>query len=315
MFLKNDPVWTENCRKAVAAILDDPGEFGLKQKTFGLVALREEENQPVGYAMNGDWSCYPCSVVKAFHLVHALHRLADHTFSAPDDIDRALFDMIRWSSNTATNYVIDFLTDTTGDTPLDAEDFKVWQSKREGLNRYFATLNWPEWKDCNIAMKLSGDTRYGREAQLAGENSTNLNRLTPLAGARLFLDLFSDRLGLSPTGHARAKDILLRDRSSADSLNPNFQVADFLAGGLPAKATLWSKAGYTGWTGDPRTSYFRHDLIRIAMPDAKPVILSMMTQGRLMAEYGGEIFPRIGRILASHLLEPTAPGNGIRTQL
>lgn len=303
MFYTSDPLWSGICDKAVAKFLDHPGAFGLTKETFGLVALREDTKRPVGYVLNGNWRCYPCSLVKAFHLVHALHRLEEETTCAPDDLDQAIIDMVRWSSNTATNYVIDFLTDTTGDTVLDQAELEAFQTKRECLNRYFAALSWPEWDGCNIAMKLSGDTRYGREAQLAGTNGEHLNRLTPLAGARLFSDLFAGNLPLSPASAERAKLILLRDRTSLDANNPLFQVADFLGGGVPNDAKIWSKAGFTGWTGDPHTSYYRHDLIRVAVPDAKPIILSMMTQGRLMAEYGNELFPQIGRILLSNLLD------------
>ncbi|NUH63749.1 serine hydrolase [Sulfitobacter sp. S0837] len=303
MFYTFDPLWSGTCDKAVAQILDHPGAFGLTKETFGLVALREDTKRPAGYVLNGSWQCYPCSVVKAFHLVHALHRLEEGTICAPDDLDQAIIDMIRWSSNTATNYVIDFLTGTTGDTVLGQAELEAYRRKRQGLNRYFAALGWPEWDGCNIAMKLSGDTRYGREAQLAGANGENLNRLTPLVGARLFFDLFAGNLPLSRASAKKAKQILLRDRTSLDADNPLFQVADFLGGGMPSDAKIWSKAGHTGWTGDPRTSYFRHDLIRVAVPDAKPIILSMMTQGPLMAEYGNELFPQIGRILLSNLLD------------
>ncbi|WOI30770.1 serine hydrolase [Sulfitobacter dubius] len=302
MFYTSDPSWSGICDKAVARVLDHPGAFGLTKDTFGLVALREDSKGLAGYVLNGSWQCYPCSVVKAFHLVHVLQRLEEET-CAPDDLDQAILDMIRWSSNTATNYVIDFLTGTTGDTVLSQAELEAYRMKRQGLNRYFAALDWPEWNGCSIAMKLSGDTRYGREAQLAGANGEHLNRLTPLVSARLFSDLFAGNLPLSPESTEKAKQILLRDRTSLDADNPLFQVADFLGGGAPGNAKIWSKAGYTGWTGDPHTSYFRHDLIRVAVPDAKPIILSMMTQGRLMAEYGDELFPQIGRILLSKLLD------------
>ncbi|MDG9423116.1 hypothetical protein OLF92_11575, partial [Streptococcus pneumoniae] len=79
---------------------------------------------------------------KAFHLVHVLHaidagRVADH-----EDLSRAIRDMVLWSSNTATNYVIDLATGTTGDTLLSAAEFETWREAREGLNRFFTTGVW-----------------------------------------------------------------------------------------------------------------------------------------------------------------------------
>ncbi len=304
MIFERNAAWARRCEAAVSEIFDRFGSFGLTDETFGLVALQERADggRPAGFALNGDWRCYPCSVVKAFHLVHALNRIERGQMAVPDDLDQALSDMITWSSNTATNYVIDLLTETTGDTLLEPEAYREWSHRREGLNRFFRDLGWPEWDGCNIAQKLMGDTRYGREAQFAGRDGSYLNVLTPLVSARLFLELFAGTLPLNPQSQKRAEEILLRDRSRADSHLLSFQIDEFLGGGVPAEAQVWSKAGYTSWTGNPRTSYYRHDLIRIALPGAAPVILSAMTQGQKITENAATVFPGIGRALCDNLL-------------
>lgn len=302
MFFTESPDWSRRCGAAVTEILDRFRADGLTDRTLGLIALREDGQRPVGFEHNGNWKCYPCSVVKAFHLVHLLQRLDTGTVASPADLDRAMTDMIRWSSNTATNYIIDLLTDTTGDTLLAPEAFAAWRHAREGLNRFYGTLGWEEWPGCNIALKLCGDRRYGREAQLAAEEGGYLNVLTPLASARLFHELFDGDLPLTAQARVRAQDMLHRDRLSEDADAPAYQLAGFLGGGMPPGARLWSKAGDTDWTGDPRTSYFRHDLIRIVLPSTAPVIVSIMTQGRRISENGAVIFPEIGRILSAHLL-------------
>ncbi|MGE4326012.1 MAG: serine hydrolase [Pseudodonghicola sp.] len=304
MFFTTDPDWTRRCDAAAEEILSRFAPQGLTEDRFGLVALRDTGDTPIGYARNGDWQCYPCSVVKVFHLVHVLNALEAGRVAPHHDLDRAMHDMIAWSSNTATNYIIDLVTGTTGDTLLEPADFALWRDRREGLNRFFAALGWPEWQGCNITQKLMDDTRYGREAQYAGADSSYLNVLTPLVAARMFHELFAGDVPLGGEARARAQETLLRDRQSDKARLPHFQVGDYLGGGVPEAATIWSKAGRNSWTGDPRASYYKHDLIRIALPGQAPVILALMTQGKEICEDRPAAFPEMARILCAHLLEP-----------
>ena len=199
MFFDPDNDWSQRAARVVAEL---PARFaadGLRADNHAVVALREEGRaRPSGYAHRGDWGCYPCSLVKSFHLVHALAALDAGWLAPHPELDRALRDMILWSSNTATNYVIDLLTGTTGDTLLDGAALADWMAAREGLNRWFDSLNWPEMAGCNLTQKLMDDTRYGREAQFAAQRGGYLNRLTPLATARLMAALFDDSLRFRP---------------------------------------------------------------------------------------------------------------------
>lgn len=303
MFFKSDPDWSARCDGVVRELIARHGDRGMRPERFGFVALRENDRgTPDGFAWRGDWRCYPCSVVKAFHLVHALHAIETDQIEDDAELSRALRDMILWSSNTATNYVIDILTQTTGDTMLAPAEFAAWRDRREVLNHFFDALGWSEFVGCNISQKLMDDRRYGREAQYAGPSGENLNVLTPLAAARLFFEIFAGDLRLSQEGRARAQATLLRDRCSAEAELPQFQVETYLGGGVPAEATLWSKAGRTVWTGDTHASFYKHDLIRVAMPGCAPMILCLMTQGREIAEAAPEVFPDIGRIFCEELI-------------
>src|SRR5262249_13635058 len=92
--------------------LDRFGAEGLDAEGFALTLLPfsaplaspTADEQLVGFAYRGDVPFYPCSVVKAFFLVAAQARLAEGALTPHDELDRAMRDMIRWSSNTATNY-------------------------------------------------------------------------------------------------------------------------------------------------------------------------------------------------------------------
>ena len=141
------------------------------------------------------------------------------------------------------------------------------------------------------------DTRYGREAQFAGADGAHLNRLTPLAAARLLWELFDGTLPLSPPSKARAQAILRRDQASEDAANPAYQLSEYLGGDLPDGVQIWSKAGHNLWTGDAKTSWFKHDMIRLQAEGRKPLIMVLTTQGQGMAQTHPRAFPQIGRLI------------------
>ena len=297
MFFTQTPGWHRIGTDIVAALGSQFAETGLASDQLGLVLVATGATGAEGFAHRGDWRCYPCSLVKTFHLVHAIAALAANRVAPHPELDRAMADMIRWSSNTATNYVIDVLTGTTGDTLLEGADYMDWTIKRGRLNRMFQALDWPEFDGCNIVQKLMDDTRYGREAQFAGVGGVNLNALTPLATARLMWALFDGDLPLLPEAKRRAQQMLYRDAKSPDAANPHYQLSEYLGGNLPSGCRIWSKAGHNLWTGDPNASWFKHDMIRIAAPHRKPLTVVMMTQGQGLAETHPMAYPAIGRLI------------------
>lgn len=308
MFPNENADWVAR-RTAVTSALE--GRFaddGLMPGAYGLVVVTAGAGgMPMGFAVNGNWRCYPCSLVKAFHLVHALNAIEAGRLVPHDDLDRAMTDMIRWSSNTATNYVIDLLTDTTGDTRLQAEALRDWIARRETLNRFFAGLDWPEFAGCNITQKLMDDTRYGREAQFAALNGGYLNALTPLSAARLLWELFEGNLPLDAPSRAAAQNTLRRDPQSPDAANPHYQLAEYLGGALPEGTRIWSKAGHNLWTGDAKASWFKHDMIRFQLPGRHAIIAVLMTQGRRICEEKPMVFPQIGCMLSELLADAALP--------
>lgn len=297
MFFSQTPAWQSLGDRLVSMLMSRFADQGLTRDGLGLVLVTPGSRGPEGFAHRGDWRCYPCSLVKSFHLIHALTGLEEGRVAPHGDLDRALRDMIRWSSNTATNYAIDLITGTTGDTLLHGAEYLDWVTKRERLNRFFWALGWPEWEGCNISQKLMDDTRYGREAQYAGADGTNLNALTPFASARLLWELFHGTLPLSTPSKAPAQAILRRDPSGEDAANPHYQLAEYLGGDLPAGCEIWSKAGHNLWTGDARTSWFKHDMLRLVAPGRKPLIVVVMTQGQALAETHPQAFPAMGRLI------------------
>ncbi len=298
MFINETPEWAALGRSMLTALAKLNAEAGLIGDGFALVVtVKGADGRPHGFSHRGDVPIYPCSLVKSFHLIHALAALEEGRAEPHGDMDRALRDMIRYSSNTATNYVIDCITGTTGDTLLQGAEYLDWVSKRERLNRFFWALGWPEWEGANISQKLMDDTRYGREAQYAGPEGTNLNALPALAAARLMWELFHGDLPLSAPVRARAQAILQRDPKGVAALEASYQTSEFLAGDLPEGVEVWSKAGHNLWTGDAKTSWFKHDMARFAALGRRPLTIVLMTQGRDLAQNNPAAFPAMGRLI------------------
>lgn len=272
--------------------LERLGADGLDAEGFALTLLpfpaplegSAADEPPAGFAYRGDVPFYPCSIVKAFFLAAAEARLAEGAISPHGELDRAMRDMIRWSSNTATNYIIDLVTGTTGDTLLDGERLGEWVERRGWVNRYFRGFGWPEAETINLSQKLMDDDRYGREKIFVRMGGNNHNRLTTNATARLFHALFSGRL-VSPERSRAMVPLFARPLDDPEFVeNPLAQIKGFFGAGLPSGAKLWSKAGHTKWTGDADASYRRHDAAYVELPSGRAFILVAFTQGRAMSE-------------------------------
>jgi len=274
---------------------------GLHASDFALTLLLHpaepatEPALPTGFSYRGDVAFYPCSVVKLFLVVAAQLALQAGRLASHDELDRAMRDMIRWSSNTATNYVIDLLSGTTGDTLLGDAEMLDWVEARNSINRFYAELRPALCADVNLAQKLMDDDRYGREkmfVQWGGAN--NHNRLCSDAAAWLLADVMCGRV-LPPGGVERIAGFLHRPLTDDFVSVQAAQVNGYLGGRLPRDAQLWSKAGRTLWTGDPLASYRRHDAAHVKLASGQRFTLAVFTQGQAIA-VDDEFLPRVGKL-------------------
>jgi beta-lactamase class A len=277
-------------------------ERGVPAEQFALVLLRPGSpgSRPRGASLRADWRSYPCSLVKVFFLVAAAAELDAGRLQPHEELDRAMRDMILWSSNTATNYIIDLVTGTTGDTLLAAEEMTRWCERREAINRFFAGFGWPELAGINLNQKLMDDLRYGREKIGLDRSAGGHNALTPLAMARLMHALFHGEM-LSPGRREQARDLLARDLASPYLKRGAYQVTGYLAAGLPEGSRIWSKAGRTRWLGDERADFRRHDALRAVLPNGDEFILTVFTQGEAIAE-DDAFLPMIAETVARGLM-------------
>lgn len=237
----------------------------------------------------GEEKVYPASVVKLFYLV-ALHQLMENgKVKITPEIQRAMRDMIVDSSNEATQFIVDVVTDTSSGSELSPKELEKWGFKRNAVNRYFTSLN---YQNINVCQKTFCEDAYGREQQFRGKDGINRNKLTTNATARLMSEIV---LGKAVTSD-RTKQMLelLKRNWEGTSTDPDDQAHGFTGIALNdlklSGAQLWSKAGWTSTT--------RHDVAYIETPNGLRFVICVFT-----TNFANErnIIPTVAKIVLEEL--------------
>ncbi|MFN6560342.1 MAG: serine hydrolase [Nostoc sp. ChiSLP01] len=245
-------------------------------------------NHPVrGFTYRGVERIYPASVVKLFYLVAVNEWLEKGMSQTSKELERALRDMIIDSSNDATSLVVDILTGTTSGPELPVAPFETWKYQRNIVNRYYQSLGWEEMETINVCQKTWGDGPYGRERAFVGELLENRNMLTTNAIARLVHSIIGG-VAVSSARSQAMMALLKRDLQNLHADVEEDQVTGFLGGGLPKDAQIWSKAGWT--------SQVRHDVAYIELPNQRPYLLVVFTEGKAQAK-NREILPFVSKLV------------------
>src|SRR5437763_5238971 len=178
------------------------------QLSITLIDLRDPQH-PVTASFRGNERIYPASVVKLFYF-GAVHRwLEDKKIQETDELKRAVRDMIVDSSNEATQYIVDVLTQTTGGFELPPKEMKAWQNKRNAVNRYYSSMG---YVNINVNQKTFCEDAYGREKVSRGPNGENRNKLTTDATARLLSEIVTGP-AINQARSAQMMELLKRDFS------------------------------------------------------------------------------------------------------
>ncbi|MEH2170523.1 MAG: serine hydrolase [Nostoc sp.] len=261
----------------------------VRVNTGGALTPKAFWDHPVrGFTYRGVERIYPASVVKLFYLVAVNEWLEKGMSQTSKELERALRDMIVDSSNDATSLVVDILSGTTSGPELPIGPFETWKYQRNIVNRYYQSLSWEELETINVCQKTWGDGPYGRERAFVGELLENRNMLTTNAIARLVHSI----VGGVAVSSARSQAMMALLKRPLNDLSTNTeenQVTGFLGGGLPENAQIWSKAGWT--------SQVRHDAAYIELPEQRPYLLVVFTEGKAQAK-NQDILPFISKLVA-----------------
>lgn len=266
----------------------------LQSNQLAVTVVDLSQGEPHRWAsFRGQEPIYPASVVKLFYLVAAHQWLEDGRLADTAELRRALRDMIVDSSNDATHYVVDLLTDTTSGPELPEAELDRWFEKRNGVNRYFAALG---YTNINVNRKPWCEGPYGREAQSVRRHQPSRNLLSTDATARLLVDTVLGR-AVTPVRSAQMLELMQRDpfKPSPAGCEPH-QATDFIGQAVPAGGRLWSKAGWT--------SQVRHDAAYVELPGGGRVVLVIFTVGH---SYERGVIGALARPLLDALNTPTGP--------
>jgi len=253
-----------------------------KQLSITLIDLRDSQH-PVTASYRGNERIYPASVVKLFYL-GAVHRwLEDKKIQETDELKRAVRDMIVDSSNEATQYVVDVLTQTTGGFELSPKEMEEWQYKRNAVNRYYASMG---YTNINVNQKTFCEDAYGREKVSRGPKGENRNKLTTEATARLLSEIVTGR-AVTQARSGQMMELLKRDYTGTSKDNDD-QGHGFTGIALQGMSgvKLWSKAGWTSTT--------RHDAAYIELPNGAKFVLVTFTTDHANER---EIIPTVARVV------------------
>jgi len=274
----------ELVNKAARATLAKFAEKKLteSQLSITLIDLRNPQH-PVTASFRGNERVYPASVVKLFYLAAVNRWLEDKKIQETDELKRAVRDMIVDSSNEATQYVVDVLTQTTGGFELPLKEMEKWQYQRNAVNRYYSSLG---YTNINVNQKTFCEDAYGREKVSRGPNGENRNKLTTDATARLLSEIVTGR-AVNQTRSRQMMELLKRD-FTGDSKDKDDQGHGFTGIALQGMtgAKLWSKAGWTSTT--------RHDAAYIELPNGAKFVLVTFT-----TDHAGEreIIPTVAQVV------------------
>lgn len=257
-------------RSAVNSVLDPA--LGKKFKPEEIAATLIDVSDPNNLRwanVSGERQIYPASVVKMFYMAALERQLEDGKVTLTPEMTRGLKDMIVDSSNEATQYILDVLTDTSSGSELPQKQFEKWQHQRNRVNRFFSAMG---YTNINVNQKTFCEDAYGIEQQSRGYKGQNRNMITTNATARLMAEIVLGRMN-TPARTQAMMDLMKRDPFKPSS-DPDSQAVAFTGKALiDAKMTdakLWSKAGWTNRA--------RHDAAYIETPDGLKFVLAVYTE-------------------------------------
>lgn len=274
---------------AVAEAIAASAAKNLKSSELAVTVIDLREATKFNWAeYRGEVPIYPASVVKMFYMAALERQLEDKKVTMTTELQRGLKDMIVDSSNEATQYILDVLTNTASGAEMPQKDFEAWQFKRNRVNRWFSSMG---YTNINVNQKTFCEDAYGIEQQSRAYKGQNRNMITTNATARLMAEIVTGNLN-TPERTTRMMDLMKRD-PFAKSNDPDNQATGFtgklLIDRKMTDAKLWSKAGWTSTT--------RHDVAYVETRDGMKFVIAVYTENHANER---DIIPTIaGKVIDS----------------
>ena len=194
-----------------------------------------------GYGLNQKRQYYPASIVKLVYGL-AIHDWIDKKrVKLNKEIENAVFNMLQYSSNDATSFLLDLLTGTTSGLSIEGVVWDQWKYQREIINDWLIGLEWEEVKEFNCCQKTWEDRPYGREKDFYGEKNQNRNSMSTHGTAKILEEIILHKI--YHEDNLKLKNFLFRNLAKDLITKNENQIEGFLGEGLPENTPFWSKAG------------------------------------------------------------------------
>ena len=273
--------------QAVSEAVQKFSSRNLKVTDFAVTVIDLRDATKFHWAEHrGEEKIYPASVVKMFFMAALERQLEDNKATMTKELERGLKDMIVDSSNEATQYILDVLTNTASGAEMPQKDFEAWQYKRNRVNRWFSSMS---YTNINVNQKTFCEDAYGIEQQSRNYKGQNRNMITTNATARLMAEIVTGNMN-TPERTKRMMDLMKRDPFAKTS-DPDSQAVGFTGKMIldrkMTEAKLWSKAGWTSKT--------RHDVAYVETGDGLKFVIAVYTENHANEK---EIIPTIaGKVM------------------
>src|SRR5262245_43474243 len=200
---------------------------------------------------HGDVPIYPASVVKFVYLMAAYRWQEDGRLRIEGEFDRELSEMIRQSSNQATQKVFARLTDTEPGPELPTQAYREFRERRLAVKRWLTSLGIDDLHCVNPTYDGNGDL-FGRDLQFIrdatvsgglgpkGTSAPNRQAMTAIGTAKLLALLATDR-AITPEDSAIVRRRMRRDPGEQRHLVHRIAGGAARHGGLEvyAKSGTW----------------------------------------------------------------------------
>jgi len=245
----------------------------------------ENPDKPRLAQYNGRKPVYPSSVIKMIYMGYVYHLAKEGTLKITTQVHRKLYQMIHPSSNTATAWIVDLWSGTSGEGLRSPEAYREFAFKRNACNRWLRSLGIDHINACQKTWGSPippGEKQFLRNGKPSGP-WVNRNSMTAVAAARFLQILAADAL-VDPNSCNAMCELMVRDVR-----NQSYQRMR-VAGGAPRGAEVFSKTGTTSDTF--------HDAGIVVLPNGQKFILTVFISGR----HRGAFIRNVSRDVSNYLM-------------
>ncbi len=290
--LPPEPMVSEQLQQAldriVAKNLKNQPDLASSQVRLAVIDLTNLQ-QPRLAQYNGLEPVYPSSVIKMVYMAYVYHLAKQGVLEITPKVHKKLYQMIHPSSNTATAWIVDLWSQTSGGELRSPREYKAFARRRNACNRWLRSLGITQINACQKTWGSPippGEKQFLRNGKPSGP-WVNRNAMTAVAAAR-FLQLLAQNALVDKKSCDAMRKLMVRDVR-----NQPYQRMR-IAGGTPKGSKVCSKTGTTSDTF--------HDAGTVTLPNGRTFILTIF----ITECYRGPFIRNVSKDLYAHFTKQSS---------